>query len=408
MLESIIRNLINLKTEGSYWDFKQEWHSNNADLLHDIICMANNLDDCDAYIIIGVTNDGDVCGVTDINRKNQQNLIDFIKDIKFAGGIRPIIYVQGVYINNNDIDVIIIKNTANTPYFLDEPYKIGNIILHKGYIYTRIIDTNTPKNGNADIDKIEYLWKKRFGLIGNSENRLKRILLSKNWICEDKGEYQEHFYNENYPEIKIDINDTETEWQKEHCTAHDCFFYLYSNPLFWNMHEPERLTRKCYDIRWYGNRVRQFYTISAPKMYFDFVEPKSAFLNTNIGILLENSVGSGLGAAYAYFIEDSIEYLLFKVITPLQDNTKISNMFYGVKDVLCSDVIPVFDSEFEYNEFINYIFKNGERFKQDYNKMNDDGMFTGAQAKKDPRIKQSFRLGKLMVEWLDNWRNQFC
>ena len=49
-----IRELISLKQEGSYWDFKREWHSNNADLLHDIICYANNLVNRDCYIIIGI------------------------------------------------------------------------------------------------------------------------------------------------------------------------------------------------------------------------------------------------------------------------------------------------------------------------------------------------------------------
>ena len=41
-LKDEIIELIEQKVEGSYWDFKQEWHSNNADLLHDIICMANS------------------------------------------------------------------------------------------------------------------------------------------------------------------------------------------------------------------------------------------------------------------------------------------------------------------------------------------------------------------------------
>lgn len=40
-----ILELISLKQEGSYWDFKKEWYEvgKQADLLHDIICMANNL-----------------------------------------------------------------------------------------------------------------------------------------------------------------------------------------------------------------------------------------------------------------------------------------------------------------------------------------------------------------------------
>ena len=53
-LEQEIQELIELHAEGDYWDFKQQWHSNNADLLHDIICMANSLANRDCYIIIGV------------------------------------------------------------------------------------------------------------------------------------------------------------------------------------------------------------------------------------------------------------------------------------------------------------------------------------------------------------------
>ena len=56
MNKSEIQDLISLKQEGAYWDFKREWYSQNKkdDLLHDIICMSNNLSNRDAYIIIGV------------------------------------------------------------------------------------------------------------------------------------------------------------------------------------------------------------------------------------------------------------------------------------------------------------------------------------------------------------------
>ena len=59
-----IRQLIELSAEGEYWDFKQQWHSNNAELLHDIICMANNLVNRDAYIIVGVADSKSVQGVS--------------------------------------------------------------------------------------------------------------------------------------------------------------------------------------------------------------------------------------------------------------------------------------------------------------------------------------------------------
>lgn len=53
-LPKLVSDLANLKREGSYWDFKREWHGNKADLLHDIICMANNPEDTTGLLIIGI------------------------------------------------------------------------------------------------------------------------------------------------------------------------------------------------------------------------------------------------------------------------------------------------------------------------------------------------------------------
>ena len=127
LLEEIQR-LIALETEGDYWDFKEMWHNNKASLLHDIICMANNQVGRDAYIIFGVSDsksqDGvKVKGVQQAGRKDQQHLIDFLRDKKFAGGVRPPVYLQtleildeaGVY---KQVDVAIIQNSSKTPFFL--------------------------------------------------------------------------------------------------------------------------------------------------------------------------------------------------------------------------------------------------------------------------------------------------
>ena len=77
-----IKKLISLKQEGNYWDFKREWYSRDkkADLLHDIICMANNLVNRDAYIIIGVDEENDYSFSSvksDPNRKTHRNWLIF-------------------------------------------------------------------------------------------------------------------------------------------------------------------------------------------------------------------------------------------------------------------------------------------------------------------------------------------
>lgn len=52
-------------------------------ILHDIICMSNNLSNRTAYIIIGIDEQQDYSIVDvscDPNRKNTQKLVDFLKD----------------------------------------------------------------------------------------------------------------------------------------------------------------------------------------------------------------------------------------------------------------------------------------------------------------------------------------
>ena len=52
-LLEIISKLLLKGHEGSYWDYKSDYPDTKEDKLHDIICMANNLEDRDAYLIHG-------------------------------------------------------------------------------------------------------------------------------------------------------------------------------------------------------------------------------------------------------------------------------------------------------------------------------------------------------------------
>ncbi|GKH48180.1 DNA-binding protein [Oscillospiraceae bacterium] len=163
-IEEEIKALISTKQEGGYWDFKREWHHSLPDLLHDIICMANNLENRDAYIIIGIDEENDFL-IRDVsndpNRKNTQKMVDFLRNKKFSGGIRPVICVQTIYLNDGKAtDVIIIKNSFHAPFYLSENYK--GVCANN--IYVRIADSNTPKNASADRNHVMQLWRKNFRL----------------------------------------------------------------------------------------------------------------------------------------------------------------------------------------------------------------------------------------------------
>lgn len=191
-----ILSLLHSKSEGGYWDFKRSWHEDDASLLHDIICLANNIENRDCYLIIGVDekNNFEFYPLNDDhNRKNSNELTIFLRDKKFFGGIRPSISLQTITVEGYEIDVLTVKNDTHTPYYLTEDYssrkknlKKSKVVL-KQNIYTRINDTNTPINQTADIDKIEYLWRKRFGLYLSVEEKMQLYLSDiKNWVYDDE------------------------------------------------------------------------------------------------------------------------------------------------------------------------------------------------------------------------------
>jgi hypothetical protein len=195
----LIYELIDLKQEGDYWDFKQCF-SDNTDLIHDIICMANNLAGRDGYIIFGVADNYKVVGVEGTKRKNQADIITLLKDCKFAGDIRPEIRLETVIYDGHEIDVLTVKNTSHTPYFLTETKRGKKVSgktndVFKYHIYTRIGDTNTDKIKSADIDKAEILWKKRFFLDKTPFEKLLCHIQYSEWDsqCENMGERDEYF-----------------------------------------------------------------------------------------------------------------------------------------------------------------------------------------------------------------------
>ena len=172
-----IKKLIDSHREGAYWDFKQQWYQKNSDMLHDIICMANNLENRDAYIIIGVTDDFQICGVdNDDNRKCTHELTDFLRGKKFAGDFRPMVEVQTISLDGHVLDIIIIKNSDKVPYYLTENNKTK---LRPYHIYTRVQDSNTPKDKSADLIHVEMLWKKRFHLLDQPIKKFEYLLSEK-------------------------------------------------------------------------------------------------------------------------------------------------------------------------------------------------------------------------------------
>jgi len=183
-MEEIIGRLIAQKREGRYWDFKEYWHKNKAELLHDIICLANSSQyEGPRYLIFGISDEFTVKGIElDPNRRKQCDLLDWLNKIKFAGDIRPDVELNVLTIKNHQIDVLVIADLKCKPYFLSEKYKDGEKALGVGTIYSRVGDKNTAIDRTADLYDVEHMWRQRFGLELSPLERLRLFLLDiYNW-----------------------------------------------------------------------------------------------------------------------------------------------------------------------------------------------------------------------------------
>jgi hypothetical protein len=226
LLDEII-TLINLKCEDNYWDFKEFPEENKACLLHDIICLSNSLHTGPRYLIFGVKDPeygAEIVGLKkkQANRRNQAQFITFLRSKIFAGDIRPEVKLETITINGNEIDVLIIQDNPYKPYYLKEDFQDKDKKVLANFIYTRIGDTNTPRDKSADIYIIEKMWAQRFGLNLNLLDRFLLLLKKPNEWFKDIGNVKYCYYKKS-PEFQIEFSTVE-EFKEVYCL-------YYPNPV---------------------------------------------------------------------------------------------------------------------------------------------------------------------------------
>ncbi|MDD3054077.1 MAG: putative DNA binding domain-containing protein [Endomicrobiaceae bacterium] len=157
-----IKNLLRL-TESDYLDFKRQWHSNNADLIHDILCLCNSLsENKERFIIIGIKEDSKTklkifyCVKKDKNKKTEADIVNLLRGINI--NYFPKIEVLEHYVKGKYIDCIkITPFLEHLPYVLTKEYSNGIKIIRNA-IYSRDGSCNTPKTESANIDKIKKMF----------------------------------------------------------------------------------------------------------------------------------------------------------------------------------------------------------------------------------------------------------
>jgi hypothetical protein len=418
-LKKIVESLLAEKKEGGYWDFKQEWHGNNADLLKDILCMANNTTDemQDGYIIVGVEDKSfTIKGVPPTNRKNQENVTGFLSEISWSAEEMPVVEISTTSIDDCELDVIVVRNRDMTPYYILKDYekadtngKNGNkVIVRAGVIYSRIGDRNTSSAECAMKSSAEFLWKKRFGLVGSDEFKVvKRLQNTDSWYTLDEFKT---IYNDEFNDIRIEKNEEHTlevapsDGLPTAKRVMD-FPYLFCNMLSWEICQKEMWCSANWDVFLNNRKLKISLQGARGALQTHWhTEPKCAEFDYASELRTKQS---GIAAHYYYYIDKSIGYLSHKLFYHL----KHYRDFCERRDITF-EVIPVFKTESEYAKFIDYINSRADEFKQAVIKqpINEKSPSYVQKAnnvwidKQSANTVEVYRLCKTMVQWLETWR----
>ncbi len=244
-IENQIVELVRLG-ETEYLDYKSKWHECNAELVHDILCLANARSENDRYVVFGVKdhekadNPYDyIVGVPegDLSKK-QQSVVDILDKSCMNKNLSPYIHLykhellrpSRILCNENEnfkkfLLILHIENVPLKPFFLTQDYegkKKGEngeetIQLDAYKIYTRHRDTNTSKTtlkdsvskksnrkqrkSYADDSEMELMWRERFGI--DKTPKEKALMYLRNYDIWKSSDYQDFVYCVQDPDFKI-------------------------------------------------------------------------------------------------------------------------------------------------------------------------------------------------------------
>ncbi len=209
-LTGIVRDLIDRKKEGDFWDFKLKHHDKTGDLIKDVICLANTpRHKGDRYLIFGVSDKFDIVGLQPSEIRQQSDVTDALAKAGFAGNNYPDVYLQDVSLTGKSLQVLIIKDLPEKPYYLQKEYNKNGVRLHPGTIYSRVRDSNTSSDQVASATDIETMWRERFGLDRSPLDRIRTFLLHfDGWTKISETSW----YYTDFPEFTVSETDEEV-WE---------------------------------------------------------------------------------------------------------------------------------------------------------------------------------------------------
>lgn len=341
-LDEIIMELLHLGVEGEYWDFKEkpyffegqsdkDKNKKKGDLLHDIICMANNLSNRDAFIIMGIQDKPvKITGVKQFSNKwTQESYQDFLQNLTWAGDMIPIVEFRTIH--NGELDVLIIKKSNRVPFYITKNY--GKV--RENRIYVRKGSKNTAIDSQAEIGDIEKLFEFRFGLIPFPKERVINYITDHDhWIDEMKINYETRsWYYEKFPEYTMELVDVP---QNDELRA----------PVYALIHPNVRTTWQILRLKYHQTILLEFRSNYIDEYRAIFVQPKYNFLS-----LFDRKDDIKFPTMYYYYLSDSVEIELMYLLKKLMQQDSLALRRH-------LSLIPVFNDDDERNTIEEYIEEN--------------------------------------------------
>lgn len=205
-----IRALVARRSEGTYWDFKRCHHTQKADLIHDVLCLANAKHRGSRFLIFGVDDSNFSLHMisNDPGRRTQANIADLFRDNKnkFFQSRFPDFHLREIGMDGTLLDVLVIEDTPHKPYYLVERYEK----LYAHHIYTRVCDTNTPATDAAQPHEIERMWRERFGLDLSPLDRVQLYLDEiDSWVPSNRVGENLFEHHKTFPEFTLRVTEAE-------------------------------------------------------------------------------------------------------------------------------------------------------------------------------------------------------
>lgn len=306
IMQELVEQLVKQKKEGEWWDFKKQHHLNLHDLLHDILCLANVIYDGDRYIIFGVSDDYEITGLSENDvRYTQADIFNFLRTKSFADHKIPTVKLDQILIDGKDLHVLTIRNEDHKPYFLTRDESKRGATVRAGTVYSRMGDSNTPKDGSANPHEVEAMWRQRFGLDKSASEHFINVLSDfKNWKYDGVSKA---FYDID-PDYTIEIGGGESSGGK----------FWWEEALF------EKPVRFYYHLKYKGVELHKLLVVRFRSENLEIPFPNIEFITyPKENDDCETEVYCDL----FYYLENTIEYSLFKHIRALEVSEVTSRSF---------------------------------------------------------------------------------